>query len=261
MIDNKMPWLVIPGGPGLSNSYLQKGLSTINETFNLKFYDLLGSPESNEKKPTLKQCIEQTLSEINQTSQNSVGLITHSFGSFLALQALKNNSLHNVKAIIMLNPAPFDDNTWRHHLQQLSAQIPEDTFKKMSELTASDDPQAGAIIFKLLYPFYTASKSSTMMDNIDFDINACNHITEQIREYNHQSFLKKTQIPHTIINGDKDPFYFETANKSSITLNNVGHYPFYEAPDLFKETMKQVFNTFLKNQTKPSCSYPNKKKI
>lgn len=162
MLSN-IKWLVVPGGPGLSSIYLKNSLPNIFRGFDLHFYEPYGSPGSVKKVPTLIEMVEQLENEAGQL--NDVGLITHSFGNYLALRALERNHC-NFKAIIMLNPIPFTYEKWKAALTRLLNQVPQPILHKINEL--SQNISDGSELFRLIYPFYVNSeKCSLPFDILD----------------------------------------------------------------------------------------------
>ncbi len=121
-------WLVISGGPGLSNNYLKEYLSRIDaEKFT--FIDVLGSPESDTKKPSLNDIYLQ-LQEAYQKEDNSCcGIITHSFGNFLVLEMINKNMI-NPLCLLMLNPIPLEFDKWQKSLSNISSKVTEKDLKK-----------------------------------------------------------------------------------------------------------------------------------
>ena len=59
MNNNKIHWIVVPGGPGLSRQYLEKPLSTAFADEELIYYDPFGALESIHKDPTINEVVEQ----------------------------------------------------------------------------------------------------------------------------------------------------------------------------------------------------------
>ena len=86
-----IPIIVVHGGPGLDQGYLQPQLLQLASDYELIFYDQRGSGKSldtkiNEKYITLPQFIEDLEALRNYLGFNKFILMGHSWGGFLAMQ-------------------------------------------------------------------------------------------------------------------------------------------------------------------------------
>lgn len=234
---HNLKWLVVPGGPGLSNIYLKNSLPKIFRGFDLHFYEPYGSPCSVKSVPTLIEMIEQLENEAVHTDE--VGLITHSFGNYLALRALERNKC-NFKAIIMLNPIPFTNEDWKMALARLISQVPQSVLKKINDL--SHDLSDGAELFRLIYPFYVNSKKSLLPCDVPFSISSCNAISEQVEAFNDHLLVRNSNVPMVRIVGEQDVFYsdHEVMNDRTFVLESTGHYPFFEDVEQFLKIMPNI---------------------
>jgi len=238
---SELKWIVIPGGPGLSNIYLKFPLKRMRLNYKLIFYHMHGAPESKNKNPSIDEMVDQIHQVANANSLGKYGLITHSFGNYLALQALQLKR-HCIEAIIMLNPMPFEFHAWKSALAYIEAKIPKTILNEVMSLSASNDLYDGIKLFKLIFSYYTASRNTHLPIDVPFDASACNAIESKIPEYNDKIFITSTSIPIVQIVGEKDPFFndYDIFAEKTIVLSNVGHYPFFEDPDNFCNAMKKA---------------------
>lgn len=219
-------WIVVSGGPGLSKTYLQEGFKGVFIDYRLHYYDQLGSPESGVNRvPTINELVGQVFSVAAEKKLGRFGLITHSFGNYIAMRALQVPN-HNISSVIMISPMPFLFQHWQAALQKIVASVPADILEKIQEL--SKDKSNGSEIFKIIFPYYTGKHESLALD-IPFDIQMCNSIAAQVSDYDDRGWLSSCGIPLVCITGDLDPFYIEDSLEDSVLLSGVGHYPFFES--------------------------------
>ena len=115
--------------------------------YNLHFYDAYGSPESEKKDVSIEEMVEQIEEKISGLkSPDGYGLITHSFGNYLALRLLEKQE-KQFKALIMLNPIPFVSTDWKVALENVVKKIPSDIFEEIRNL--SEQPNQGENAFSI----------------------------------------------------------------------------------------------------------------
>lgn len=239
-MDKKLPWLVIPGGPGLSNKYLKHTLPKAFMGYNLHFYDAYGSPESEKKDVCIEEMVEQIKEEISDLkSSTGCGLITHSFGNYLALRLLEQQD-NRLKALIMLNPIPFVSTDWKVALNNIVKKIPLDVFEEIRSL--SEQPDQGETFFRLIYPYYIGSRTAALPLEVPFDSKACNLIASKVADFNDVALIYNSRLPMIRIVGELDSFYTDggAMSNSTLVLKEVGHYPFLEDPLQFIDTVGKI---------------------
>jgi pimeloyl-ACP methyl ester carboxylesterase len=113
-------WLVIHGGHGLSKKYLEQGLKGVFPNYKLHYYDQFGSPESViDHIPSIEEMVQQVFTVAAEKKLENFGLITHSFGNYIAVRALQTKN-HNISGVIMISPMPFIFQHWQEALQKNS---------------------------------------------------------------------------------------------------------------------------------------------
>lgn len=232
-----LKWIVIPGGPGMSNNYLLDVLPMAFQGYELHFYNTIGSPESAIENAKIDDLVNQITEE--SEGSNEYGLITHSFGNYLALRLLEKND-NRLKAIIMLNPIPFTFKEWQESLASIVSKVPPNVLHAIAEL--SKEPDKGNEIFKLIYPYYVAEKSIDLPFDIPFNMNNCNSIASQVETFNDIDLIEHAPIPMCRVVGEQDPFYKnqDVMTDNTIVINDTGHYPFLENHQQFSEIVPNI---------------------
>ena len=72
---NDLKWIVVPGGPGLSNIYLKYPLERMTLDYDLIFYDMYGSPESQYKNLNIDAMVNQINQVAKEEGLSKYGLI------------------------------------------------------------------------------------------------------------------------------------------------------------------------------------------
>lgn len=231
-------WLVISGGPGLSNNYLKEYLSKIDSE-KFIFIDLLGSPESDIKKPFLNDIYSQIQQAYEKEDNSSCGILTHSFGNFLILEMINNNMISPL-CLLMLNPIPLEFDAWQKSLSNISSRVTEEDLNKINELSNSG---AFTELFSVLVKYYTYNHNDLDFV-IPFDGASCDFVSNQVYKFNHTRILNEIKFPVIRIEGESDSFYIneKILSKSTYVINNVGHFPFIENYDEFLEVFKKSEN-------------------
>jgi len=146
----------------------------------------------------------------------------------------------SIKAIIMLNPAPFEFHAWKNALKSIVKNVSKSTLKEWEALSEHSD--RGAELFRMIYPYYTGKKNADLPIEVPLDIKACNTISAAVTDYDDRSLIQTTMIPLERIVGEKDPFFDdkEILLGQTIVIPSVGHYPFFEDPKCFSEAIRKT---------------------
>ena len=236
---NDLDWIIVPGGPCMSATYLKHGFAGTFAGYKLHYYDPLGAPELKiNHVPTIDELVDQIFAVAAAKKFKRFGLITHSFGSYLAMKVLERVG-HGIVALIMVSPLPFTADHTKKAFQYLISIIPKPLFKRIYEL--AEDVNNGPEIFNLFFPYY-AAKPTKSLPRIPFDSKLCDQILDQIGNYDNTALLLSCNIPWTSIIGGLDPFYIEKdlLSEHTILISGVGHYPFFEDPAAFAEATKNI---------------------
>jgi pimeloyl-ACP methyl ester carboxylesterase len=248
----EIDWLVIPGGPGLSSTYLKTGLAEAFAGCKVHFYDPLGAPElSVEDVPTIDNMVDQIFSVIKELNVPRCGFITHSFGNYLAMRALEK-AQQDISGLIMISPMPFSSGNWRTSLQKIAEKVPASVFTDIQALSAAKD--SGSKIFKAFFPYYAVQ--SVELPDIPFDSQMCDKISAQVGEYDERELVTSLGIPVACIVGEVDPFLLEKEllENKIVTVPGVGHYPFLENPEEFSKAVTNVEDILCQRKIASSSS-------
>lgn len=249
-----LKWIVVSGGPGMSNNYLRETLPKAFPDYNLHFYDAYGSPESDRRNVTIADMVGQIEELSSADGDNEFGLITHSFGNYLALKLLEKNE-RRLKAIIMLNPIPFTYDGWKGALDEVVNKIPANVMAEISNL--SRESTQGKELFKLIYPYYIGRCSNVLPIDVPFDIVSCNFIADQLTSFNDLDLILNTTTPICRIVGEEDPFYkdIDCMADRTIVLNEVGHYPFFEDYNQFSNAVLKIEEMLCRTTVQTTIKY------
>ena len=184
------------------------------------------------------ELVNQLFDVVELNRLRKFGLITHSFGNYLAMRALERAG-NNISAIIMISPMPFVFSHWKNALLQIEKNIPEMVLKRIQMLAC--DQTKGIEVFELIFPYYT-SRFIENVPRIPFNLEVCDKISAKVDEYNDVAFLSSFNIPWVCIVGDKDPFFVERdlLADRTIIIPDVGHYPFFEDPIAFTKAISDI---------------------
>lgn len=237
-----LDWIIVPGGPALSASYLKYGLEPFLSDLKLHFYDPLGTPEAPvANTPSIDDLVQQIIETAEKNNLKDYGLITHSFGNYLALKALTEKKTQ-ISALLMISPMPFTSKNWHRAIKHLLEKIPKPILDKMEELAQQSGNDLE--IFELCLPYYMAKP--VKIPQFPFDFKVCNSIVGQVGEYDFTSLILSNRLPPWVcIMGEADPFFIERELFATniIIIPNVGHYPFFENSEEFARAIGQIRTT------------------
>ena len=243
----KIHWIVIPGGPGLSKQYLKEPLTQAFVNENLYFYDTLGSPELPSKELTIEAMVAQIFQVAKENNLEFFGLITHSFGNYLAMRLMAETH-HPVEAIIMLNPMPFRKDLYQNGINHINSRISESDLNDIQAL--SQKLVDGSSLFRKLYPYYVGNKNAALSIEVPFNLTTCNDVLSQLPDYDDTACIDSCSIPLVQIAGECDPFFNERTilSKKTITIPGVGHFPFLEDPLKFSAAASTAIRMIYQNR-------------
>lgn len=123
-----LPIIVVHGGPGLDQGYLQPQLLELASDYRLIFYDQRGSGKSFDTKIDEEHInIDQFVNDLD-VLRKSLGLdkfvvMGHSWGGFLAMEYAIAHQDH-LMGLILLTPAPADDQGQKAFLEEFEVRAP-----------------------------------------------------------------------------------------------------------------------------------------
>ncbi len=184
--------------------------------------------------------VEQIEKQVSFFITNSgYGLITHSFGNYLALRLLEKKD-SRLKALVMLNPMPFTYKNWKTALENIIKKIPNHILTQVNDL--SQQVNQGGAIFRLIYPYYIGNPAQVLPVDVPFDTAACNLIVSKVKEFNDLNLISNSDLPMIRVVGELDPFYIDKdiMMHNTLVIKGMGHYPFFEDSIQFTHAVAKI---------------------
>jgi proline iminopeptidase len=261
------PLIVLHGGPGLFHDYLVPHFKILAKDYKIIFYDQRGCGKTEFPQDTSSINIETYVEDLeairNHLKLDKLNLVGHSWGSLLALVYAKKYP-DNLNRLILISPAPGNSNYFDETFRKMQQKRTEEDTKELVQTMMSSEFEKReekafkkaillgdkvnlvdqSSIDKLYEPmiFNEASASKLMLVNSLLE-----------RTYFNLNVLDNIDLiscPTLIIVGDLDNVPF--ASTQSIQENIKGskleiikkscHYPFYEAPKEFNNSIKNFLD-------------------
>ncbi len=259
------PVIIVHGGPVLEHGYLVPYLKPLTTNYELIFFDqrLSGrsSADVDSTDVTLSNFVEDIEALRKSFGVDTFHLVAHSWGGLLAMKyALKYSS--NLRSLALLNSMPASSKLWRKEESILAQKISkEDSTQRhaimSSDLFKKDPPKAieKLLILSFKNQFYTPS----LADSLDFYIpddymtrsRKFGYIRDDISNYDLHAELSSLDIPTLLIYGQIEPATSLSAPRLHDAIPNArlkiieqsGHFPFLEQPDIFINTVQNFLST------------------
>lgn len=248
----KGPLLVmIHGGPGLDHTYLPKWFQEISKIRTLVFFDQLGC--GSDQTPLDLISAEDTVNQagnlldhINEIFGNTdVGVLTHSWGSYIILSLLKMKK-YPLRELILVSPMGLTRSRFDESGDRLVSRIPEKVFSLIGQLELETNPESGIKMMEAALPYYVGSVDRVPDIRFgSYKSKVYDQVVSTLDDFDFTNMNDKLPNRTLLIYGDNDfelpKDTYEFANKSSITIKTIqssGHFPFAEMPDRFNEALK-----------------------
>src|ERR1700733_8968688 len=256
------PLIVLHGGPGLSQDYLLPQLYKLAEDNFVIFYDQRGSGQSTGAINLDTINIDTFVNDLDNIRKafnlKTISLLGHSWGGFLAMEYAIAHP-ERVEKLILSNSAPSSSdgyalfrNEWllRTAPYQEEMAILRDTpgFKEgNSELREQ--------YYRILFRAYCHNPEHANLLNLHMSPTAIVNGAQILdimqqnvfeKPHNLGESLSNLSIPTLVIHGDDDIVPHSTAQvthecvdgSSYILMQNCGHFPYVEDPDVYFECLK-----------------------
>lgn len=243
---------VLHGGPGFDHSYLVSAFEPLAEKRTLVFYDQPGSGQSCSISDTLSplqifshfRCLSHSL-----CNGQPAGVIAHSWGSLVFIaslldEQLKGQPVAHFQEGLLINPVPVSSGKYMACAKNLLKRIGFVDRLKLSWLAVSDSD--GGKIMDLLLPYYVNHKSSLPHNKPSLNKKTYLKISSQLKDFDYSAHLD--QLPRlSALSGACD---FITSNlvddltpcfSTLHIMERVGHYPFREEPNDFRNILFSSF--------------------
>jgi proline iminopeptidase len=261
------PLIVIHGGPGLSQDYLQPQLYKLAEDNLVIFYDQRACGRSTGEVSletiNMKTFVEDIEAIRKAFHFDTISVLGHSWGGLLAM----NYAIEHPKRIdklILCNSLPSTLNGTYLFVQEcLKRFAPHQA--EITKLTTSQgylegNPDVMQRYYQLIFSTYMYHPEKVCLLNLrmstnaflnDRKINAIFTNTVFKEPYNLDDSLKTLDVPTLIIHGDYDPIPLSTVqsiheaikNSKFVLIKNCGHFPYVEAPNDFFNAIHEFVNT------------------
>ncbi len=234
------PILTVHGGPGMSYSYFFPGLNGITEHYRVLYYEQL--PPRGKKSPgvTAADQVGELVDVISTISDShgSVRLLAHSWGTYLALEALKETSTA-VSHVVFINAIGL---TWDRFVAaggRLVDRVNPEDLPIVEALEAEGSEESGvALMERVGYAYLSPANAGMPLPHFDRYSPAINAtIVASIEGFDHRSaydWTCNTEIRY--VWGADD--YLSAADCAelavhgeSFVIDGCGHFPFDEQPD------------------------------
>ena len=186
-------YVVLGGGPALCVSYFKKGLEPYALPYPLLSYQHLGAsgPEGNKPLPsnfTIQHFVDDLKSFLQSQPYKKIGFITHSWGTYLALEYIHRYP-GSISRCIFISPPPFTRKEYNEGAQNLLEKIPSLTLKEIQGLNGLNDP-LGFTMMQLLNPFYVEKPIPDAKDLFYYNEERCTRIMEEQGDFDYTKIIK-----------------------------------------------------------------------
>lgn len=223
--------IVIPGGPGLSPSYLRPYIDECLGLYKCHYVD-----HSSAK--TAKDAVSRTAKALNSLRAGDI-VLAHSWGSFLALESMKRLDKKLVAPLILLNPVPLTSTGLPLIQSALTKRLKSSTLAKIDQATAEGGPQAGQKIFSLALRAYTGHVGRLPQLEISYWPERDHAVSQTQTRYSHKSIFNKHKASTLVLFGQSDyitPALFD-GSPAYMEILPGGHFGFAEQPLAYKRAI------------------------
>ena len=265
MIGEGRPMIVIHGGPGLDHSYLRPHLDSLQNDYQLIFFDQRGSGRSYTSESS-EITVDRFVDDIEELRVKlrlgRVHLLGHSWGGLLAMLYANEYKTH-LRTLIVVNPMSPSSELREEENKILSSRRTSFDSTQMAEITTSNAFQNGRkeamenlIHLGFKREFYDTTKLEMLKISISDDYQRNNQILNrlsgELEDYNHFRKLRSIYNPTLIIYGAHDPLselagiriQQTIGNANYIRLRECGHFPFIEKRDDFYEMVHRFLTEY-----------------
>jgi proline iminopeptidase len=259
-VGNGTPLVVVHGGPGMSHDYLAPQLTRLLAgDLRLIFYDQRASGRSSGAGDTTRLTMAQFVEDLEQVRRRlgleRLNLLGHSFGGLLAMYyAAAHPSRVERLLLVDTSPASWELNV--PYFRRTIAERQTEADKREMEAVADrapGDPIAMDRYLKVFFRtfFHDRALSDSLSLGIDEQWLTNNAVTGRLvwadlGRYDIHDQLSRISAPTLILHGGASVISVEGAeaihNRIPLTrlivLEDVGHFPYVEAPQAFQAAVK-----------------------
>jgi proline iminopeptidase len=256
------PLIVLHGGPGMSHDYLAPQVTQLlADDLRLIFYDQRASGRSTGLEDTTRLTMVQFVEDLEQVRRalglERMNLLGHSFGGLLAMYYAATYP-SQVERLLLIDPSPASwELNFPYFRQTIEERRTEAEQRELDEIAMHEgyrnDPAAMQRRFRV--NFRTYFKDRTLSDSLALEIdeqwlenyNVTNRLVwEDLGRYDIHEQLNRVSAPTLIVYCDASVLSRKGAEAISahipvsrlIVLEDVGHFPYIEAPQAFMAAVK-----------------------
>lgn len=259
---DRIPLLLLHGGPGFSTYYMQP-LEALGDERPVIFFDQLGSGRSDVTSDpslwTMDHFVQQVKLVRERLHLDEVHLLGHSWGTQLAIDYLLTGP-PGVTSLILASPA-INVQKWTEDNKALLRQLPDDAFRAIEKheragTTDSEEYQAAMMVFYHRH----ISRSDPWSEELNKAFETANldlygymwgvadwAATGTLKDYNREAVLPSLDLPVLFTTGRFDEArpetvaYFQSLVKGSelAILENSGHLTMQDEPDLYNQIVRE----------------------
>jgi len=243
---------VIHGGPGFDHGYLVNALAPLAIKRTLIFYDQLGCGRSGKSygklTPSLNQRHFRWLAQ-ELAEGNPVGVIAHSWGALVLIGSLVDDDLSTEPMArfnegLLINPVPVSARKYQQCAKNLLSRIP--LIERIRIFRLAMFERSGEKIMKPLLPYYVEDRDAIPSGPFPLDKSVYRLLNGQLHDFDYAPNLKR--LPNlSMLMGMRDFTTPELLDdllphiSSLHKMENIGHFPFWEAPEEFEKILTSVF--------------------
>ena len=260
--------ILLHGGPGLPSYYLLPDLRPLAFQYTLLFYDQRGSGRSTPISDTLLLDAQYYISDLEMIRKhfafNKMNFIGHSWGGLLA-GIYASSYPKNVDQLVLIGTCPpARKYFWEDFEPALWAKLDSKTMQKLETywhglLTRPDTTKACWDYWtELIKAYYSNQELTRRMwgdvcncpSSTIWGHNPCWYYTmESLGDWDLTEYMKDFTFPVLIIHGEDDPMPLGCAqawadllpNAQLSVIENAGHFPQVEKPDIFFYQVDEFF--------------------
>lgn len=236
------PVIVVHGGPGMDYSYMVRGLLPLATECQLVFYEQTPERDASDVHPAAgKQVreLEDVIAAVKRKTGQRVGLVAHSWGTFLVIELMRHNGMGDLDGIALVNPMPL---TWDRFVaagERLMARVDIGDLREVEVLEAKGTESSGCELMSLVsYAYLSGGRASPVrptFNRYNPTVNAA--VLASVEGYD-QTNIRSCVVEgnFVVVYGDDD---YLTPQDSielhdiarRVDLHECGHLPFDEQPE------------------------------
>ena len=236
--------LVVHGGPGIPSHYLKEPLKKYKYVEFL-FYDQSSVPRESSPTERLDLLVQELCTEFEEAAESgNVGILAHSWGTFLVLEGMKRYPALFEKSVtnVLVSPFPLKFERVGGTVARLQGRIPKNVRAEIEEdiRLGRDDRIMGKYA-----PYYFKNP----------ELAECLEFKQYSIEQNQLAFESAVGLDHTEVANENAERIFTILGEDDFITNediqelgnihlisDCGHYPFIEAAATFGELLLEAIN-------------------